>query len=199
MTRRLVLLLLPLVLVASTGGCDTAGAPVERQVPSSASPAPSSPAAAMAERPEPAELLRNGRRPFAGVLTGGQPTPEQLAELGALGYTTVVNLRQPDEPDSTDPELVASLGMRFVALPVAGAEDVNEDNARRLAELLEATAPPVVVHCASGNRVGALFALKAYYVDGKSPEEALAIGRAAGVTRLESTVRAKLGLDEPEE
>jgi hypothetical protein len=36
--------------------------------------------------------------------------------------------------------------------------------------------------------------MKAFYVDGMSPEEALVIGEEAGMTRLEPTVREKLGL-----
>ena len=51
------------------------------------------------------------------------------------------------------------------------------------------------MHCASGNRVGGLFALKAFYVDGKTPEEALEIGRSAGMTRTEAVVRQELGLE----
>ena len=36
--------------------------------------------------------------------------------------------------------------------------------------------------------------MKAFYVDGISPEEALVVGEEAGMTRLEPTVRDKLGL-----
>lgn len=144
---------------------------------------------------DPAELLRNGKAPFDGILTGGQPTTEQLKTLAGLGYKTVINLRGPGESGSTDPALVESLGMTYVAIPIAGAGDVSEDNARKLAAALGTGADPVVVHCASGNRVGAIFALKAYYVDGATPEDALAIGQAAGVTRLEPVVRQQLGLE----
>ena len=42
--------------------------------------------------------------------------------------------------------------------------------------------------------VGGLFALKAHYVDGESPEKAIEIGKSAGMTRIEPQVRAVLGL-----
>ena len=45
----------------------------------------------------------------------------------------------------------------------------------------------------SGNRVGALFALKAQYVDGKSTEDALSEGRAHGLKAMEPAVRQLLG------
>lgn len=143
----------------------------------------------------PAELLRNGKAPFDDILTGGQPTPEQFQGLADLGYRTVINMRSTGESGSTRASTVEALGMTYVALPIAGAQDVSEANARKLASALEANEHPVVVHCASGNRVGALFALKAYYVDGESAEDALAVGKAAGVTRLEPLVREQLGLE----
>ena len=153
------------------------------------------PSTAVASQADPAELLRNGRLTDDGILVGGQPTPEQLETLRDLGYRILVNLRMPQESGTTDPALVETMEMDYVSIPIAGAEGVNEANARRLAEVLERAEGPVVVHCASGNRVGALFAMKALYVDGKSPEEALAVGRAAGVTHLEPVVKQKLGLE----
>jgi protein tyrosine phosphatase (PTP) superfamily phosphohydrolase (DUF442 family) len=50
----------------------------------------------------------------------------------------------------------------------------------------------VLVHCASGNRVGAMLALRARWIEGKSAEEALAIGKAAGMTGMTDAVKAKL-------
>ena len=144
---------------------------------------------------DPAGLLPKGKAPLEGILTGGQPSPAQFETLAGLGYKTVINMRAPGEKGSTDPAFVESLGMTYVSIPIAGAADISEENARKLAEVLDVGADPVVVHCASGNRVGALFALKAYYVDGKTPEEALALGKAAGVTRLEPVVRQTLGLE----
>jgi len=144
---------------------------------------------------DPAELLRNGKMPFAGVLVGGQPTADQIRTLASLGYGTVVNLRTLEEKDQTDPALVESLGMKYVVLPIGDPATLNEQNAVKLAEILNDADAPVVVHCASGNRVGGLFALKAFYADGKTPEEALAIGRDAGITRIEPLIREKLGLE----
>jgi len=151
---------------------------------------------AVVESLRPEDLLTNGLAPFAGeaILVGGQPTPGQLERARDLGYKTVINLRQPEEKDNTDPELVRYLEMTYVSLPIGGPADITQEKARALADALEATESPVLVHCASGNRVGGLFAMKAFYVDGMSPEEALAVGKAAGMTRLEPTVREKLGL-----
>lgn len=145
--------------------------------------------------PASAELVRNARQPLPGLLTGGQPSVEQLENLGELGYRTVVNLRAEGEPGTGRTE-VEALGMDYVAIPVDGAAGLTRANAEALAAALAEAEEPVLLHCGSGNRVGALLAMKAFAVDGASAEEALELGLAAGVTRLEPTVREKLGLEE---
>lgn len=141
------------------------------------------------------EIL-NARTPLPGVLSGGQVTQEQLAEAAAAGYRTVVSLRMPEELQEWDePSTVEGLGMRFLSLPIAGAEGITRENAEKLSALLdEEDLRPMVLHCGSGNRIGALFALIAFDLEGKDAETALRVGKDAGLTRLEPVVREKLGL-----
>jgi enamine deaminase RidA (YjgF/YER057c/UK114 family)/protein tyrosine phosphatase (PTP) superfamily phosphohydrolase (DUF442 family) len=141
--------------------------------------------------------IPNAKTPLKGVLTGGQPTAEALAAAAAAGYKTVVNLRSEAEmeamEDWDEAAAVTGLGMDYVYLPMAGAAGLTVDNARRLAEVLADPAHrPAMIHCASGNRVGGLLALKAYYVDGEDADAALELGLAAGLTKLEETVRQQL-------
>ena len=132
----------------------------------------------------------NVRQPMPDLLTGGQPTLEELAKAAEAGYTTVITLRRDGEIDWDEKAEVEKLGMRFVHLPI-GREDVTEESARALAEALE-TEGPVLLHCGSGNRVGALLALKAFHVDGKDADAALEFGREAGLTSLEDQVKELL-------
>ncbi len=131
--------------------------------------------------------------PFPDVLTGGQPTAEQLRQAARTGYRAVINLRAPGEegelPDQA--ELVRDLGMNYVQIPIADADGFNLANARRLSEALRDDALPAIVHCRSGGRVGALFALKAHSIDGESADDAIAIGLRAGMGGLESVVRER--------
>jgi len=133
-----------------------------------------------------------------GILGGGQPDENALREAADTGYRTIVNLRGPDEkgPFENEEELVQSLGMDYVALPISGGADLNEHNAKLLAEILaEPSALPVMVHCGSGNRVGLLFAMKGFYVDGLDGPVALEIGTAAGARRVPEQMRARLAGD----
>jgi uncharacterized protein (TIGR01244 family) len=140
-------------------------------------------------------LLPNGRQPVPGLLTGGQPSDDQLEKLAQLGYKTVVSLRTEGEAGSQgEAELAGRLGLRFVSIPIAGTAGLTRENAQRLADVLGQAEGSTVIHCASGNRVGALLALKDYWIDGASAEDSLQLGLKAGLTRLEPAVKERLGL-----
>jgi uncharacterized protein (TIGR01244 family) len=129
--------------------------------------------------------------PGTGLCTGGRPRPEHLQAAKAKGVRTVINLCPPAEAvDYDEPAVVSGLGMHYVNIPVAGPTDLTLANAQMLAAALAEAGPghPVLLHCASGNRVGALIAVKARFVDGASAEDALAQGRAAGLKALEPYV-----------
>lgn len=165
------------------GGCQRAEveAPVNTDPPQASAPV---------EQAAWSELLPNATQPLADVVGGGQPTAEQLAAAAAAGYKTVINLRMPGEHDADDEAAqIAGLGMEYVALPIPGADGITEENARELARLLGEAERPAILHCGSGNRVGALLALSAFHVDGKTADEAIQYGLDSGMTRLESTVR----------
>ncbi|HYW02472.1 MAG TPA: protein tyrosine phosphatase family protein [Gammaproteobacteria bacterium] len=132
----------------------------------------------------------NALVPCHGVCTGGQPTRESLEEARQKGFRTIVNLRPEGEfTDFDQAAVVRELGMEYIVIPVAGARDLNAENARRLHEILsDPDRCPALVHCGSGNRVGALFALRACLHEGCTPDESLQRGREAGLTGLEPTV-----------
>jgi uncharacterized protein (TIGR01244 family) len=129
--------------------------------------------------------IPNAKSAADRLLTGGQPTEEHLQQAKDSGVKVVVNLRTKAEENeyATEAAKVESLGMKYVHLPIDGkqGDGLNEENARKLAELV--AEKPALVHCTSGERVGALFALKAFYVDKLPAEEALKVGKASGMTK----------------
>jgi len=132
-----------------------------------------------------------------GLYVGGQPDAAQLRELAARGVTTVIDLRGTEEARGYDEmAAVRELGLHYVALPIDGAAAITAANARALQHALDASEGPVLLHCASGNRVGALLALAAHQA-GASEEASLAQGRAAGLRSLEPVVRQQLHDGEP--
>ena len=134
--------------------------------------------------------------PVDGIRSAGQPTAEQFKVFADAGYTTVIDIRGPDEDRGLDEAAVLEeLGLEYVQLPIVGSEAINYDNARELDALLAGYDDPVLVHCGSGNRVGALLALKESMA-GASDAEALEYGKNAGLSRLEPVVRKRLAEDE---
>ena len=133
--------------------------------------------------------IANFSTPEEMVFAAGQPTPEQIQTLADSGIRHVISLRAAGEIDWDESGLVNAAGMEFHSIPVANADDVTSENARKLDQLLaQLDGQPVLLHCGSSNRVGALRARIAHD-DGASLEDALAEGRRWGMTRMEKTVR----------
>jgi uncharacterized protein (TIGR01244 family) len=121
----------------------------------------------------------------------GQPSAEAITQLKAEGITAVIDLRPDAEtPDLDEKSVAGKAGLKYRALPIAGAADLTRENVLRFDQLLKETSSEnVLIHCASGNRVGAMLALQARWLQGKSAEESLAIGKAAGLTGLANDVQ----------
>lgn len=133
-------------------------------------------------------------QPQPKLYTSGQPAAGDWQALADAGVRTVINLRTAKEMQGRDERAeVEAAGMRYLELPIDGAAAVNADNARTLSQLLGAQRGQVLLHCASGNRVGGLLALVAAQ-DGMPAEDALALGRRAGMKSTESKVREVLGV-----
>jgi len=133
------------------------------------------------------------REPRPGLFSAGQPAPTDWQAIHARGVGTVVNLRTPEEMRGRHEAVeVRAAGMRYVSIPVAGMDGVDDANADALREALRNAQGAVLVHCASGNRAGGLLALEQARSGGMPPEEALAFGRSAGMTGTEARVRSLL-------
>ena len=79
-------------------------------------------------------------------------------------------------------------------MPIAGAQDLTPANATALKKLLDESGDGVLLHCASGNRAGALLALMAAQEERLPPAQALELGKQAGMKSLSPVVEEKLGL-----
>ena len=139
--------------------------------------------------------LRNARMPIVGLVTGGQPDEAQLDALIGAGFEHFISLRPTAEDGAGWEETTVGAPTVFARIPIRGGADLTRENVEELDHLLnEAGDGATVLYCASGNRVGALLALRAAWIDGVAPEDALTLGRAAGLTRLEGAVVQLLGL-----
>lgn len=131
--------------------------------------------------------------PAGGITTAGQPDEAALRVFADSGYAAVIDLRTEGEDRGIDEKaVVEGLGMKYVSLPIVGS-DITYEKAAALDELLASYDEPVLLHCGSANRVGALLALRAS-ANGADDEAAIEAGRQAGLTstELEAIVREEL-------
>lgn len=103
------------------------------------------------------EEIYNFLKVSDSVATSGQPTESQFAAIKASGYQVVVNLALTSSPNAlpNESEIVESLGMEYVHIPVVW-ENPTLDNVARFFNIVEANAgQPIFVHCAANMRVSA--------------------------------------------
>ena len=126
--------------------------------------------------------LKDAGQPLEGVATAGQPEEEHFERLAEAGYKTVIDMRAIEEDRGLDePEAVRGAGMEYVNIPV-GHEDVDDETFERFRELMtDPERRPVLVHCSSANRVGALLIPYLVLDEGKTTEEAVEIATKVGL------------------
>lgn len=140
------------------------------------------------------DVIAAGRvEPVDGITSAGQPDEKALKVFADSGYRVVIDMRGPDEDRGMDDfeGAVEATGMQYLALPIVREDQVSLETAAKLDALLQGIDGPVLIHCASGNRVGAVLALRRS-LNGASDEESLRFGKDAGMTRLEPRVREVL-------
>jgi uncharacterized protein (TIGR01244 family) len=129
-----------------------------------------------------------------GLAVAGQPSPDALARLGQMGFRTVVNLRSAAEGPADEKGVVEAQGLGYVSIPIL-ADTFSLADVLAVEKILDdPKAAPVLLHCASSNRVGATWAV-IQARKGKSLAEAEEAGRAAGMhsPQMEAAVRRVLG------
>jgi protein tyrosine phosphatase (PTP) superfamily phosphohydrolase (DUF442 family) len=130
--------------------------------------------------------IANACSPTAGVVTGGQPTADQIRAAKAAGAVTVLDVRDPMEPRPFDePAVVEGLGLKYVNIPVSGSTLDDATMERILSVLRDPAARPVFFHCGSGNRVGG--ALIPYFMrdHGMVEDDAVALAMRVGLRGAE--------------
>ena len=125
----------------------------------------------------------------AGLLLEGG-----VMEAKRLGFKTILSLLTADEGVETERGKAKAAGIKFLNIPVSTRAPTDEQ-VREFARIIDDPANlPILVHCVTANRVGAMWAL--YRASRGVPAmTAVEEGRAIGLTpSREKAVRARLGL-----
>ena len=120
----------------------------------------------------PATVLHEDGR----FIIAGQPSEAQLIDLAGESITVVVNART-DAERSRGPfdqaALLDSASIRYVEIPLGGADGYAPEAVDAFAEAVESTRGRVLVHCASGGRARQLYAAYLVKHEGYTPQQAI--------------------------
>jgi uncharacterized protein (TIGR01244 family) len=123
--------------------------------------------------------------------TAAQPKDTAWQKLSANGFKSVLNLRTANEGVdlNKEREMVEQAGMRYISIPVNGADPKAEQVEAFIKAVRDAQNQPMLIHCASANRVGGFFmiyrVLEQGWSEDKALEEAKQIGLASpGLTKF---------------
>lgn len=176
-----LLLLLPLLSLAACAGSEPAAAPTDGDTPflsdlpllGTLFEGQEMEAPSMVDIPNYTILSRQ-------VAGGGYVTADQVATLPGKGYTTIINL-QFERESGVAAEIAAAeaAGLQYVSVPVGGSNFTLE-HAKRVSDAIADAPGHVLLHCRSGGRVSAVWALTRALEEGLTPEEAAKVAAEEG-------------------
>ena len=130
--------------------------------------------------------LTNACQATPTMITGGQPTADQLKAFKAAGGAVVLDIRDPMEARPfNEPSTAKDLGLEYINVPVVSGQ-VNAQVIDRILAVLRANKEKqVLFHCASANRVGG--ALIPYFMLdlGMEEEDATELAMRVGLRSAE--------------
>lgn len=107
------------------------------------------------------------------MIYAGQPDADGFQAAKEAGFKTVINLRPDDEMDFDEKKVVEDLGMTYVNIPIT-TFSITEEKVSQLGDLLgNREDAPVLLHCGSSNRVGAMWYIYRALFEDASEEEAM--------------------------
>lgn len=159
------------------------------------------PTSVRAEEAATAAPIERFQRVDDRLYRGAQPGEQGFRFLQSLGIRTIINLREEQDADRTrEQQLVESLGMRYVNLPVKDgsfftrSRRIPEATIQAFFDLVDTTdAGPVFVHCRRGaDRTGAIVGFYRIARNGWSAERAYGEAREIGMRSWYTGLRRQI-------
>ena len=139
------------------------------------------------------QILDNAKFPDANTVVTGKLSPEKIAKIAEAGIEHIINLQPDSELSFDEKSAVEAAGIHYTHLPISGADDLKQVNLLEFDKALRAHyGKKSLLHCGSGNRVGACMALRAGWLRGRKMDTAMERGKQHGLTGLEEEVRMRL-------
>jgi len=112
----------------------------------------------------------------------GQPSADDLAIAKKDGIKTVINLRTPGELPFDERDVLKGLDLKYHYLPFATPESLKDEIFEKSLKVLgDKKKQPVLLHCASANRVGAIWLVHRVLTDKVPYDKALKEAKEVGL------------------
>ena len=112
--------------------------------------------------------ITNLARVETTVACAGAVTPTAVAEIKKMGFTSIINLRQPTEQGAdieAEAAAAKTAGINFFNIPFNNAAPDTAVVDKFLQTIAQPGNQPAFIHCASGNRAAAMWFVKRVLVD----------------------------------
>jgi len=112
--------------------------------------------------------ITNLARVETTVACAGAVTPSAVSEIKKMGFTAIINLRQPTEQGAdieAEAAAAKTVGINFFNIPFNNASPDPAVVDRFLQTIAQPGNQPAFIHCASGNRAAAMWFVKRVLVD----------------------------------
>lgn len=140
-----------------------------------------------------AEVLDHFLQPDPQTLVSGALDEAKIKALAKAGVEHIINLQPESELTFDERQAVESAGMTYSHLPIAGAEDLVQLKVMEFDKILrQHQNKKILIHCKSGNRVGAMVALRQGWLRGRKMDTAMERGEAHGLAGLKDEVYKRL-------
>ena len=119
------------------------------------------------------------------IACGGATTPEAVPELKKMGYASIVNMRLANENGANvegEGEAAKAAGIKYFHIPFSGSAPDPAVADQFLKTITTPENNPAYIHCASGNRVSAMWMIKRMVVDHWDADKAYAEAHELGLT-----------------
>src|SRR5918994_2483545 len=143
------------------------------------------PATAQQVTKETREGIKNFSRLETTVACAGAITADAMPEIKKMGFVSVINLREAQEPGADIEKQRAAAeaaGLRYYHIPLNTAKPDPRAADQFVKVISSKDAAPAFIHCASANRAAAMWLIKRIVVDHWEVEKAEAEAAAMGLT-----------------
>ena len=119
---------------------------------------------------------------FGKIYLAGQPQADDFRIAHEMGIKSVLSIREQSELDWDEKKVVEDLGMQYFHVPFRGPKKLTDDVFAKTRKLFSDKAKhPIMVHCGSANRVGAVWLAHRVLDDALTEEAALAEAKKVGL------------------